>query len=650
MPEIQTPIVETPDYTEEELNYRAKVIAYMDNAKTQREDSWTEFNDMDYLTYHETNAKAANSYIRPKDNKDDTRVVTGTTEEKEHTLISALLNYNLEPNMVAFDTQDLEIHELGENMEEMVKKSREIEDYDDQRPLILKEMLDQGTVFVEELWAEEFRFEKTVDFDSATGKGKVTSKKLKKAFEGCRVNLLSGLSVYLGNIREFDLRKQPFIATVTKMPYEQAKTIYGKWAKFKYVNRKVAKLNDTDGSDTLDYYSWTLTEDETDMVEIVKYYNKPLNEFNVFLNGVMMLPTEFPLTSVSPSGEYPIAKGGVEPISKFFAYSKSIPAKTKVDQQVLDEMLKLIILKTQQSFKPPMANNTNRVLSKNIWSPGTTHRNIDPTKLVPIITATGVTASEFNAFQFIKNIVDQKSVSPAFAGENAQGNQTATEVIELKKQQMMKLGLIIWGVMSLERQLSWLRLQNILANWTKPIDQKVDEIRGEIVDVYRTITTSTSLESGVNGKKIIEFNPEMASMLTPDNIKEEEKFLSESMQTPVRKVYMNPEVLKTVKATWYITITPTEKDTTELQRVLFTQNIKDAMVLFGPQSLNIEYIKERFAVLAKEDPKRFWSQTPQQPQVSTGQEQAMGGDIGQQLVQGAMQPAQQPSLNTLLGK
>jgi hypothetical protein len=171
----------------------------------------------------------------------------------------------------------------------------------------------------------------------------------------------------------------------------------------------------------------------------------------------------------------------------------------------------------------------------------------------------------------------------------------------------------------------------------------VDELRDEIVKTYRTVSMDTDLETGVKGKKIIEFNPEMANQLSPENIEAEEEFMTKETGKPVRKVYMNPDELRNIKAKWYITITPTEKDTTELQRVMFTQNIKDAAAIFGPQSLNMEYLKERFAVLAKEDPDKFFAKN--QPTAMPTEGEGMG-DIAAQMMKGA-QPPQQPSLNTL---
>src|SRR5690606_18688458 len=138
-----------------------------------------------------------------------------------------------------------------------------------------------------------------------------------------------------------------------------------------------------------------------------------------------------------------------------------------------------------KSYMPPLANNTGRVLSRKIFNAGEITNQIDPNKISPIGDNNGVSQSEFAAFEFIKNIVDQKSVSPAFAGDQTSGRQTATEILELKKQQMMKLGLVIYGIINLEKQLSWLRIYNILTNWTKKQDAKVNELTGQLEDTFK---------------------------------------------------------------------------------------------------------------------------------------------------------------------
>lgn len=672
--EAKKPIQTNVPYTTEEFAYRSYLGQRMQSSNIQKNTAWPEFDDQTYSGWYQSNGRAANSYNAPKENEQDTRIVTGTTQEKESTLLSAVLNYNLEANIQAFDKEAFEFVEVGENMEEMVHKSREIEDYDMRRPLIYKELFDQGTCFVEEVTVERINTQKTMKDKNWSMGGVVPSKmkwdtKLKRLYSECQVNLLPGTNVFLGNIREFFIDKQPYVFTRDTIPYADAKALFAGWERFQYVPRKVMPFAPAEG-DTLMYRDWSVIETEMDMVEVVKYQDPIRNEFMIMLNGVMMLPIEFPLTEISPSGKLTIAKGDVEPMSRWFAYSKSIPAKTKVDQGLLDEIYRLLILKMKKSLMPPMANNTNKHLSRKVLFPGTITRDVDTDKFKPIggDRPDGITVAEFTFFDTMRQIINEKSVQPVFSGDVKGGNATATQIIEQKKQQMMKLGLAIWGVISLEKQLAYLRLHNILATWTKKVDERVDPIKKQIQEIYRTVAVDSTFPDGRKGTKIIEFNPELADYLgsNPNGsamIEKEEELLSQPGK-PVRKVYLNPLQLRSIDMNWYISITPTEKETSELQRVLFVQNIKDAAELFGPQSLNVEHLKHRFALLAKEDPEKFFTRTkPQQapmpgaapggmPGMLAGGIAPPGGapsPIPAQMMQGAGAGAKKSGLSSLLG-
>lgn len=632
---VQNPEIKPVQYNDEEQQYWSYLTRRISSARDQRDSDHMEFDGMDYITHYETNQKAANSYIEPKRNRMDTRVVTGTTREKENTLLSALLNYNLEPAFDAYDMEDFIIEDLGMTITDLVKKSRELEEYDDKRKIIYREFLDQGSVFVEDVWVERFCVEKDVKMDWSKGVSVSKTnwkKRLGKVYKGAEARLIPGTKVYLGNIRANFIKDQPYLFTYETVSYEEARSIYGQWERWKNVPRKIVKFAET-ADNYIDYRNWSLFEIENDTVEIIKYYDKFNNEFMIMLNGVMMLPVGFPLTAISPSGTYPIAQSNVEDMA-FFAYGKSVPAKTKVHQQILDEFIKLIVLKTQQSFQPPMANNTGRTLSQNIYFPGKINNDIDTEKIKPLFDANGVSQAEFQAFQFIKQIVDEASVSPVFSGDFMKGDQTATQILEMKKQQMMKLGLVIWGVISLERQLAWLRAYNLLQNWTQPIDEKIDDVRGKIEKQYRSISVKTNLENGRDGRRIIKFNPELANTLSPEQIMAEEDFLSQSI--PTRVTYLNPEALRILKCQLFVTVTPTEKHTSTLERVLFTQNIRDAAAIFGPQSLNMDGLKERFAILAKENPDTFFLKAgaqmlnaaqPMGPEIAPQEGGAMGESI-----------------------
>ena len=642
-------------YSKEETKYIGILTDRLMSAKSQRDNKWEEFDDDNYLTVYEDDAKAANSYLRPKMNEEDTRIVTGTTKQKVQTLLSTVLNLNLESSLIAFDKYNKIIDDIGETMEDFVEKSREMEDYETQRVLIYKEAFDHGTAFTEEQYYSSSSLNKKLkdtDFSDGVDFSKLEwDEELEKNNPECRTRLLSGPNVYLGNIREFFIKNQPYVFTVDHIGWSEAEKIYSKWDRWKYVSKYDNDILGLEGSSNVPYSNWTLEELKKGMVEVIKYQDKWTNEYQIFLNGVMMLPVGFPLTVISPSGDFSIAKLDVNPISNFFAYSKSIPSDTKVSQEVMDEFLRLAILKTEQSFTPPMANNTNKILSKKNLLPGVFTRDINTDQVKPLIESNGVTASEFGMIGFIKEMVDEMSIDPTFSGEDT-GKITATEYQGRMQQQMKKLGYSLLGVLNFEKQLTWLRIYNIIQNWTKPIDNKVDEVRNTLVDVYRSVEKDTE-EDGKNVRKIIEFSPEK-SMLDDYQVMAEEKMISQGRyagKKDIRKIYIDPGMLKNLKAYWFITVTPTEKESDELNKVLFIQNIKDAMGLFGMELLNMEYIRDRFASVIGENPDKFFMQQPvnqlQAPQMGQNAPQGgMGGQVSKQVAQGVQKP-QTPSLNTL---
>lgn len=80
--------------------------------------------------------------------------------------------------------------------------------------------------------------------------------------------------------------------------------------------------------------------------------DKENHEYQVSVNGVPMLPLGFPFPWTFC--DYNITQQNFKPIRHDFAYGKSFTSENKNQVQVLDEMIRLAILKTQKSYKPPM--------------------------------------------------------------------------------------------------------------------------------------------------------------------------------------------------------------------------------------------------------------------------------------------------------
>jgi len=601
--------VDAPDYSDAEKQFRTRIITEMNKSKDQRSQSHPEFDDMDYITYWQTNAKAGNAYIPPKVDEQDIRTTSGATLEKKNTLLTSILNLNLEPDIEAFNREDRHVEELGTVMEDMIKKSRKIEDYDEKRIGFYNELLTQGTVFAEERYVEYQLPNKEMETFGLDDVSKMKwKKKIATVYKDCASSLVIGLNVYLGNIREKDIQKQPFVVLRRLISRPEAKATYGKWDRFKNVPFHLTATTGQEEVDSVPYNDWTLESFQSGMVEEIRYMNRWSNDLMIMLNGVLMFPVRedgtFPLSSVTGAKLYPVAMGRIEPITNF-AYGKSIPAKTKVDQALFDEMLKALVIKTRKSYYPPMANNTGQTLSKRVLWAGNIEEGINPDRLQPIGDNNGVSQAEFNAIGFVKQIIDEKSVSPIMEGMAQKERQTAREIIELKQQSMMKMGLAISGVVNFERQLSKLRLYNILKNWTDPIERGIGETSK---DVYRVITVDTSFEDGQDGQRVIEFTEDLP---TDEQVFAEEKIIKQARGKNVRKNYINPTMLRGIDYIWNMEITPTPKDTNALRQAQFEESVQKALAIFAPfgKIPNLDYLGLRWAINAGENPDKFWAQS-----------------------------------------
>lgn len=607
-------------YTEGERAYRNFLLNRLEFARDQRENNHDELDGMTYTEYYESNTKAATSYITPRSNTEETEIVTGTTREKKLAIMSAIINLNIEPEIKAFDQDDKEAVDVGLVMEDMTRKSEELENWEENKILAYDELTTQGNVFIEELWYVETKWDKKKlkldSFTEETFKTFKPEKKIKEVFRGCKRNIVPGLFVYLGNIKEFEMRQQPFIFTKEIVPYDMAKAMYGEWPRWKYLDRELRETPPTDSDSTAYGMDWHLTTGIPEgWTEIIKYQDRLNDEYMILVDGIMMLPTECPLPW--EYDEYNIVKGNLEPISAKFAYCKSVPAKTKVDQQVLDEMVRLAILKTQKSFLPPIANYSANVLSKTAFLPGKVHNDLVKGEMEVLggnPNMYAVQQSELAMIELIKKFIDEKSVNPLLQGQTPTGDPTATEILQIQSEAKKRLGLMVFGFMNLHRMLTAVRVFNGIENWTKPIGQKLDSTKKAIVDKYKSYTVQGDTSSG-KGEHVIDFTEEHMDPLSlidmEEGVMRDENGNMTGRKAPAKHTrifQVNPKALRSIKWTWYFAATPSEKETSLVSQVVLTKAIESAMVIFGPESVNMEYAKQRWAQANKLPASKFFKQ------------------------------------------
>lgn len=668
-----TPEIQYSDAAKKHIMFRRQ---RMTAARDIRDTTHQEFDDMTFLKWYDVMKKADDQYVAPRKNKTDTAVNTGTIRDKDTSLVEYAMKYDFEPVATVFDGNDDMMEEIAETGEEMVKKSLMLEDFKIKSKLVARSMVAFGTAMVEEAWVERWVLEKQFGATGSFGSIDQTwTQKLVKQYDGCQSKLWDLRKCYFGDIRKFFLngpQGQPYFFTVEYESYDVVKTLYGDWDRWVNVPTSVVY---TPELSTPNVYtsSWTMRPVTMNYCEIVRYYDPVANEFALTINGVDMLPimdvtttgddgaqkffvSGFPLKKVSPSGAIPFSKFDLEPMHDF-AYSKAQPAKMRVFGDLENMFLKLMIRQFKQQVDPTMGNKSGRMFDATVTDPGTVVNDIRDGDLFPILpNYQGPQNNNFSMYELIKKEQDKNSVERSFQGiDPGVADRTATQDLNEMKSSSLKVAAMFDGLIFGFTQLFWLRTANISANWTKPIDVEIDVFNKTIEQKYRTITVPTEGENGQKAKKKIVFTKKTPvrpygkpTLEDSQDVHQEELDAEKAGGGSVRHAYVHPELLATMKLNWFYSCIPVINETDPLSYMIFAKQINDAITFFGPDSLQVNKLKHRFAKLTGNDFDTWFISQQQldqkQQAAASANANAAGGASGG--APGANTPGGMPSIAT----
>lgn len=570
---------------------------------------YDELDGMNAEEYYISNRKKDLSYIPPKKNKSDIRIVTGTTREKGTTLLSTLLNLNAEPDVTAFDKDDLVVADAGNDMGDLIKKTRQVELWDRQRPIVYREMIAQGDVFLEDTFVEEYQptSHEKLDFNPVTDNFNEyeVEERLRRLNRMCQMRMHKQANVYVADAHKEYIDQQDCIALCRIISRQQAAALYSQWQRWGFVPYEVSYLDSNfrifGEGDT--YNHWSILRTNKFQVGEMQVFNVRTNRYQLYLNGIPQLPHNYQLTRRNPSGQHPLIQGKLEPISDFWL-SKGIPAKTKVEQEVLDEITRLMVTGVRQSRKPPLGTTNKKVYSQNIFDPGRITQDIKEGTFHQLIPnqSLGISPSEFSFYGLVKESINEKTTNEVFSGESQKGIDTLGQSQMMQEQQMLKLGASLDAVTNLERSMAWVRIETIMNSMMSPkysLPEIGEDGKQQVKNVYDQLSVETTVENGQSGVKLFKFTD--SEFPTIHDQAEEEDKLSKEQGKQVRISYINPAMMRKARYRWYITINPTPKNSDRLSVMMFVNNIKTAADLFGLESLNLDYMKQRYAVMIKED-------------------------------------------------
>lgn len=602
------PVSETLDRTVEQTQYQSYLEVRLMRAQTLRDRRWPEFSNKTYLEQFEQNEKIANTYLEPTRNEEDVQVASGTVENKLTVVLANIDALNLMCEVLAYDKNDVPLSMLAQAITDIFDRTSEHDGGtaggdSEKRSLRQRELCKQGTVFVQERWAKKFYTRKKLakkyngEFNDVAW-----SSSFEKVFEGPDRALMYSPNVYLGDITQFSMDDQPYIFTIEQVHYDMAKSLYGNWENWKYVkpgmppNRATLASNATGGRTIYDG-KFRLTTLKDDQVEIIKYQDQTRDEFMIMINGVMMLPPGFPLSAVVPGGRYNVTKQILYPINPQFAYGKGFVASGDIYElsRLIDEMLRLFVMKTRKGITPAYINTSGRVISKRVLQPGNISMGIPVNALQPIASneTQGVTSAEFQIYEELVARIDSSTVSPIFQGQIG-AHMTATEVLQLQQAAKLSLGIIVAACTALEIKLGYLRLPNILANWFIPTGEI--KIGDTFQKTYRNTTRNAAIANVGNGTRRVIPVSGQGQLPPPEIVRALELQDEDKSGTPSQRIYLSVSDLKQQEVTWRIVANPKPVESTAADQVAFGTMLQSVVSLMNVGAKpNVQGLETQFA-------------------------------------------------------
>ncbi len=622
-------------YSEDEKAQATRIYNCLVNSWEQQNMPLDEFDGKTLRQVMEINRKVRNSFITPLMNDGEVRVVTGTAEGKVDTVFNAVFNQNLETEVRAYNEYDVEDYELGRKLSNAVKRTKQIERDEDINESALREILSMPAVFIQETNEDLWYYDRVLtkgNWDDLWNfqVPEFENKKWLRKREAKKV-LWTADQVLLGSVkipmRLFHL--QPYIITYKIRNYEEAKAVYGQSPRWKYVQPGALQHEEVESK--FETANWRFTQElaNSDVEEII-YKSVFGDEMQVYLNGVNMLPVGCPFIGIGNKFKcYDMTMEGGKEINPKFAYRRPLVSMVATLQALKDEDFRLMILKRRQDIFHPVVTKAKSILSKDMWLPSAITYGISKSEIEDLMGDRSIDRSDQVMSEMIEKEIEKFiNVPPILQGISGERQQTAHEIAQQMKQALINLGVALTAYIRMVRNCDYLRLYNILSNYTTPIDRRFSGEKNSSESVYRNYSIAdVELYDGKIGTEVIQF---IDRQLSP---KEKEAVLSLEEKSrdegrPKAFSFIDVNKLRAIPYLFYINVTITEKRSSLLERELFKKDLADAIELGNAVGVpvNGEYVTQEFAKRINLDSKRLYQvPMPALPPTMSEEEQMMNG-------------------------
>lgn len=627
--ELNAKVLEAYGGDETELKYAQKVIQTINDDLELREKASPVFNGLQYSVAYEYNQKKAINYFAPRNLKDDMEISFGIPHEKIIAFIAIFLKYIFKYRIKCYDDKGRLVRGMGKVYELAIEFSRKVEQFIQTLGLIYWETFTQGNAFVLEDWEV-----KMIDQPKAMKEGKqVAPDAMDYTYEfmdgltyekgepiqtrRARSRVLDGRQVIFGNPEIEQVQDQPHITIEVEMTAEAAEQTFGTLKRWKQVPKEATDIEEMTGEKTTLFDS-TRQKDPKKTFIIHYHWDKDNNRMNVFVNGLMMLPSATPLSVFYPRGNYPLSNVASERL-RGSIYARSVPAKTKFNADFIDWALKMLANKFQQGIDPAILVKAGKyTLTRDMFRGGQITHGVsrdDFEKADP--DNQGVTAPEFSFVKLLKEIIETQTVNPVVTGEGT-GADTLGQEVMLENNQRDKLGFLLDGLMLGAMDLVLRRAETIESKYT--IKQKETMVDGKKISVFSDFTVNVAGVENVVvfdealGEEAYDFEGERDRLF-------KRAFDDKKAGYPTEYYLVNPNDLREKRYNIVAEILPERVKDTNLQLQVMWQDFAQRLNIFGGAN-NIEEMKKEYLEVSGKPDSIFSANSPLLEQMQQGEQVA----------------------------
>lgn len=407
-------------------------------ARTIQQRAYSEFNDMSLIERQNKDQKSFNAYVPAKSTDPDeawkSNAIRPIVRNRIISIAAHVTGALIYPQIFAQNDQDEEDKDAASVMRDLMEWAAEQSNYAKTFVYAVIAALVNPAAIIHTEYAEHYRTVKEV---LETGKWK-EAKILDEEFSGFQDTVVPLDELFIGDIYQSDIQKQPFLIWRRAIDYSTACAKYYDNTIFnEYVKPGLQLIFDAESNMFYEQYDRDLEER---LVEEVIYWNRKADLRLVFVNGVLLTDVDQP--NPRKDKKYPLIKFGYELFDegKFFYY-RSLANKLSKDEESVNTLYRAIIDGSLLKNMPASIVIGGEDVSSSVTTPGTVTRFEDPnTKYMPINMGIDLNAG-IAGLTKVEASISESSQDVLQSGQAVQGAQTAFEISRLEQNARVMLGL-----------------------------------------------------------------------------------------------------------------------------------------------------------------------------------------------------------------